>query len=31
VQFTDPDNTAKDKIETHLAGVQGALSATATM
>ena len=31
VQFTDPDNTAKDKIETHLAGMLGSLSATATM
>ena len=31
VQFTDADNVAKDKIETHLAGAQGAGGATATM
>ena len=31
VQFTDADNVAKDKIETHLAGAQGAVGATATM
>ena len=30
-QFTDADNVAKDKIETHLAGAQGAIGATATM
>ena len=31
VQFTDSDNVAKDKIETHLAGAQGAVGAAATM
>ena len=28
---TDADNVAKDKIETHLAGAQGAVGGTATM
>ena len=31
VQFTDPDNVAKDKIETYLAGSLGSTSQTATM
>ncbi|MGB1190819.1 MAG: PilZ domain-containing protein [Pseudomonadales bacterium] len=31
VQFTDPDNDAKDKIETYLAGVMSAPTATATL
>ncbi len=31
IQFTDPDNVAKDKIETYLAGSLGSASTTATM
>jgi type IV pilus assembly protein PilZ len=31
VQFTDPDNDAKDRIETYLAGVMNAPTATATL
>ena len=31
VQFIDPDNIAKDKIETYLAGTLGSLDTTATM
>ncbi|MBD3648212.1 MAG: PilZ domain-containing protein [Pseudomonadales bacterium] len=31
IQFTDPDNIAKDKIETYLAGSLGSSSSTATM
>lgn len=31
IQFSDPDNVAKDKIETYLAGSLGSASSTATM
>ncbi len=31
IQFTDPENVAKDKIETYLAGSLGSANATATM
>ena len=31
IQFTDPDNIAKDKIETYLAGSLGSANSTATM
>jgi type IV pilus assembly protein PilZ len=31
VQFSDPDNVAKDKIETYLVGSIGSANATATM
>ncbi len=31
VQFSDPDNVAKDKIETYLAGSLGSASQTSTM
>jgi len=31
IQFSDPDNIAKDKIETYLAGSIGSANATATM
>ncbi len=31
IQFTDPENVAKDKIETYLAGSLGSSNATATM
>lgn len=31
IQFTDPDNVAKDKIETYLAGSLSSASTTATM
>ncbi len=31
IQFSDPDNIAKDKIETYLAGSLGSANATATM
>ncbi|MEJ6593506.1 MAG: PilZ domain-containing protein [SAR86 cluster bacterium] len=31
IQFTDPDNMAKDKIETYLVGSFGSANATATM
>ncbi|XOV88723.1 MAG: PilZ domain-containing protein [Pseudomonadota bacterium] len=31
IQFADPDNIAKDKIETYLAGSLGSTNATATM
>ena len=31
VQFIDPDNIAKDKIETYLTGTLGSLDTTATM
>ena len=31
IQFSDPDNIAKDKIETYLAGSIGSANSTATM
>ena len=31
IQFSDPDNIAKDEIETYLAGSLGSANATATM
>jgi type IV pilus assembly protein PilZ len=31
VQFSDPDNVAKDKIETYLVGALGSVNSTATM
>jgi len=31
IQFSDPNNVAKDKIETYLAGTLGSASSTATM
>ena len=31
IQFSDPDNIAKDKIETYLAGSLGSANSTATM
>ena len=31
IQFSDPDNIAKDKIETYLAGSLNSVNATATM
>jgi type IV pilus assembly protein PilZ len=31
VQFSDPDNVAKDKIETYLVGAMGSVNSTATM
>lgn len=31
IQFSDPENIAKDKIETYLAGSLGSANATATM
>jgi type IV pilus assembly protein PilZ len=31
VQFSDPDNVAKDKIETYLVGAIGSVNSTATM
>ena len=30
-RLTDPDNVAKDKIETYLAGTLGSASSTSTM